>query len=43
MSARSEQNGYYSEGVDLIIRDDVDEIMPKRPNQRKGEELFCDW
>lgn len=41
--ARSEQNGYYSEGVDLIIRDDVDEIMPKRPNQRKGEELFCDW
>lgn len=41
--ARSEQNGYYSEGVDLIIRDEVDEIMPKRPNQRKGQELFCDW
>lgn len=43
VQARSEQNGYYSEGVDLIIRDDIDEIMPKRPNQRKGQELFCDW
>ena len=43
VQARSEQNGYYSEGVDLIIRDDVDEIIPKRPNQRKGQELFCDW
>lgn len=43
VQARSEQNGYYSEGVDLIIRDDIDEILPKRPNQRKGQELFCDW
>lgn len=43
VQARSEQNGYYSYGVDLIIRDGVDEIMPKRPNQRKGQELFCDW
>ena len=41
--ARSEQNGYYSEGVDLIIRDDIDEIVPKRPNQERGQELFCDW
>lgn len=22
---------------------DVDEIMPKRPNQERGQELFCDW
>ena len=43
VQARSEQNGYYSSGVDLIIRDDIDEIIPKRPNQRKGQELFCDW
>jgi hypothetical protein len=43
VQARSEQNGYYSFGVDLIIRDDIDEIIPKRPNQRKGQELFCDW
>lgn len=42
VQARSEQNGFYSEGVDLIIRDDIDEIVPKRPNQRDGEELFND-
>lgn len=43
VQARSEQNGYYSSGVNLIIMDDVDEIMPKRPNQERGQELFCDW
>lgn len=43
VQARSEQNCYYSSGVDLIIMDGVDEIIPKRPNQRKGQELFCDW
>lgn len=34
--ARSEQNGYYSEGVDLIIRDDIDELC--RNDQIKEEE-----
>ncbi len=43
VQARSEQNGFYSSGVNLIIMDDVDEIVPKRPDQRKGQELFCDW
>lgn len=43
VQARSEQNGFYSSGVNLIIMDDVDEIMPKRPNQERGQELFCDW
>lgn len=43
VQARSEQNGYYSSGVNLIITDDVDRIMPKRPNQERGQELFCDW
>lgn len=42
VQARSEQNGFYSSGVNLIIMDGVDEIMPKRPNQRDGEELFND-
>ena len=40
VQARSEQNGFYSDEVDLIIMDDIDEIRPKRPNQRDGEELF---
>lgn len=43
VQARSEQNGFYSSGVNLIIMDGVDEIIPKRPNQRKEQELFCDW
>ena len=43
VQARSEQNGYYSSGVDLIIMDDIDKIIPKRPNQRRGKELFYCW
>lgn len=43
VQARSEQNGYYSSGVDLIIRDDIDRIVPKRPNRRRGKELFYCW
>ena len=40
VQARSEQNGYYSSEVGLMIMDDVDEIVPKRPGQEEGEELF---
>lgn len=43
VQARSEQNGYYSSGVDLIIMDDIDRIVPKRLNQRRGKELFYCW
>ena len=40
VQARSDQNGFYSDEVDLIIMDRTDRIVPKRPDQRDGEELF---
>lgn len=43
VQARSDQNGFYSNEVDLIIMDRTDRIVPKRPDQRDGEELFNYW
>ena len=40
IQARSDQNGYYSSGVNLSIRDDTQEIIPKKPNQKSYENLF---
>lgn len=40
VQARSDQNGFYSNGVDLIIKDEFDEIIPKRSGQKDYEELF---
>jgi len=40
VQARSIQNGYYSNGVDLVIEDSDDRIVPKRKGQANYEELF---
>lgn len=40
VQARSEQNGYYSSNVDLIIRDKNCEIIPKDPESGEFAELF---
>lgn len=40
VQARSEQNGYYSSDVDLIIRDKNCEIIPKDPKSGEFAELF---
>lgn len=40
VQARSEQNGYYSPGMNLRIKDDAMEIVPKRPGQDSYEDLL---
>nr|DAX62318.1 MAG TPA: hypothetical protein [Caudoviricetes sp.] len=40
VQARSEQNGYYSSGVNLRIKDGIGEVIPKKPDQEQYEDLF---
>lgn len=40
VQARSDQNGYYSSGVDLVVTDDKQELRPRKPGSPSYEELF---
>lgn len=40
VQARSEQNGYYSSGVNLRIKDGISQVIPKKPDQERYEDLF---
>ncbi len=40
VQARSEQNGYYSNGVDLVVSDDKQVLRPKKAGSDSYGELF---
>lgn len=40
VQARSSQNGYYGDGVDLVVADGSIELRPKRPGADVYNELF---
>jgi len=40
VQARSCQNGYYGSGVNLVVTDDKQTLIPKKPGADSYEELF---
>jgi hypothetical protein len=40
VQARSRQNGYYGNGVDLVVTDDKQTLRPRRAGGKSYDELF---